>query len=55
MYVDYGDINAQTKKDLFLILRIDKIKSILTGSSFYAFLDLLMRYHQVEVAAEDRY
>lgn len=55
MCVDYRDINAQTEKDSFPLPPIDQIWPMLAGSSYYASLDLLMGYRQVEVAAEDRY
>ena len=49
MCVDYRDMNAQTEKDAFPLPPIDKVWPILSGVKYFASLDLLMGYHQVEV------
>jgi len=54
MCVDYRDINAQTVKDSFPLPRIGEVWSSLAGAKYFASLDLLMGYHQVEVREQDR-
>ena len=55
MCVDYRDVNAQTQKDAFPLPRIDQIWQTLSNARYFASLDLLMGYHQVEVEPKDRY
>ena len=52
--VDYRDLNAQTEKDPFPLPRIDTVWPALTKAKYFASLDLLMGYHQVEVSEQDR-
>ena len=52
--VDYRDVNAQTEKDSFLLPRIDQVWLTLSRARFFASLDLLMGFHQVEVDPRDR-
>jgi hypothetical protein len=54
MCVNYQDINAQTIKDSFPLPRIGEVWSSLAGAKYFASLDLLMGYHQVEVREQDR-
>ena len=54
MCVDYRDLNAQTEKDTFPLPRIDQVWPTLSKAKYFAFLDLLMGYHQVEVDPKDR-
>ena len=54
MCVDYRDLNAQTEKDCFPLPRIDDVWPTLSKAKFFASLDLLMGYHQVEVSGPDR-
>jgi len=54
MCVDYRDVNAQTTKDSFPLPRISEVWSSLAGAKYFASLDLLMGYHQVEVREQDR-
>ena len=54
MCVDYRDVNAQTEKDVFPLPRIDTVWPALTKAKYFASLDLLMGYHQVEVSEQDR-
>ena len=54
MCVDYRDVNAQTEKDSFPLPRIDKVWPTLSRARYFASLDLLMGFHQVEVDPRDR-
>ena len=54
MCVDYRDVNAQTEKDSFFKPRIDQVWPTLSRARFFASLDLLMGFHQVEVDARNR-
>ena len=54
MCVDYRDLNAQTEKDSFPLPRIDQVWPTLSRARYFASLDLLMGYHQVEVDPKDR-
>ena len=54
MCVDYRDVNAQTKKDSFPLPRIDQVWPTLSRARFFAFLDMLMGFHQVEVDPRDK-
>ena len=53
--VDYRDINAQTEKDAYPLPRIDQVWPTLSRARYFASLDLLMGYHQVEVDSKDRF
>ena len=55
MCVDYRDINAQTEKDAYPLPRIDTVWPTLAKAKYFAALDLIMGYHQVEVDAKDRF
>ena len=52
--VDYRDLNAQTEKDAFPLPRIDTVLPALKQAKYFASLDLLIGYHQVEVSEQDR-
>ncbi len=54
MCVDYRDLNAQTEKDSFPLPRIDQVWPTLSRAKYFASLDLLMGYHQVEMDPKDR-
>ena len=54
MCVDYRDVNAQTEKDSYPLPRIDQVWPTLANARYFASLDLLMGYHQVEVDPKDR-
>ena len=54
MCVDYRDMNKQTEKDAFFLPCIDHLWPILSGAKYFASLDLLICYHQVEVDFHDR-
>ena len=54
MCVDYRDVNAQTEKDFFFLPRIDQVWPTLSRARFFASLDLLMGFYQVEVDPRDR-
>ena len=55
MCVDYRDINAQTEKDAYPLPRIDTVWATLAKAKYFAALDLIMGYHQVEVDSKDRF
>ena len=55
MCVDYRDINAQTEKDAYPLLRIDQVWPVLVTAQYFSSLDLLMGYYQVEVEPKDRF
>ena len=55
MCIDYRDLNAQTEKDAFPLQRIEQVWPSLAKAKYFASLDLLMGYHQVEVSEEDRF
>ena len=52
--VNYRRLNAVTRKDAYLLPRIDDTLDTLSGSQWFSTLDLLSGYWQVEVAEEDR-
>ena len=53
MCVDYRDINSQTEKDSFPLPRIDQVWPTLSRARYFASVDLLMGFHQVEVDPRD--
>ena len=53
MCLYYRDLNAQTENDAFSLPRIDTVWPALTNTKYFASLDLLMGYHQVEVSEQD--
>lgn len=55
MCVDYRDMNAQNEKDAFPLPRIDDVWPMLSKANYFAALDLIMFYHQVDVEPADRY
>ena len=54
MCVDYRDVNAQIEKDSFPLPLIDQVWPTLSRDKYFASLDLLMGFHQVEVDPRDR-
>ena len=54
MCVNYRDMNAQPEKDAFPLPRIDQVWPILSGAKYFASLDLLIGYHQVDLDPLDR-
>ena len=52
--VDYRDINSQTEKDLFPLPRIDQVLPTLSRAKYFASIDVLIGFHQVEVDPRDR-
>ena len=54
MRIEYREMNAQTDKDAFHVPGIDHIWPILSGTKYFASLDLLIGYHEVEVDFRDR-
>ena len=54
MCIDFRDINAQTEKDSFPLSRINQVWPALSRAKYFASLDLLMGFHQVEIDTRDR-
>ena len=54
MCVDYRDVNEQTEKDCFVQLRIAQVWPTPFCARFFASLDQLIGFHQVEVDPHDR-
>ena len=54
MCVDYREVNVQTDKDSFQLPQIDQVLLTLSRARYFASLDLLMGFHQVEVDPRDR-
>ena len=52
--VDYRRLNAITVKDSYPLMRIDEILASLGKARYFASLDLIMGYHQVEMDQRDR-
>ena len=52
--IDYRKVNNITRKDAYPLPRIDDALDILSGAKWFSMLDLLSRYWQVGVTAEDR-
>ena len=52
MCVDYCDMNAKTEKDFFHYHGLTKCGRQLFKAKYFASLDLIMGYHQVEVESE---
>ena len=52
---DYRDLNEQTVLDAYSLPQVQELIPKLAGAKYFACLDLLSGYHQVEVAPEDRY
>ena len=54
MCVDYRKLNTATKKDVYVIPRIQDILDSLSGSKYWITLDLRSGYWQIPVAESDR-
>jgi len=54
MCIDYRQLNTQTEKDAYPLPRIDEVWQALCNAKYFATLDLLMGYHQVEIDPADR-
>ena len=52
MTVDYHALNRQTKKDVYLLPRIDDLLDILVHACFLSAIDLASGYHQVDLAKD---
>lgn len=52
---DNRDINAQTEKDAFTLPSIDELWPILSKAKYFASIDLIIGYNQVEVESAGRY
>ena len=55
MCVDHRDINAQTEKDAYSLPHNDQIWPVLAKARYFASLELLIGYHQVEVEPKYRF
>nr|GEV12197.1 reverse transcriptase domain-containing protein [Tanacetum cinerariifolium] len=53
MCIDYQELNKQTVKNRYSLLRIDDLFDQLQGSSVYSKIDLRSGYHQLRVREED--
>lgn len=55
MFFDYCDINAQTEKDAFALLRINEVSLKLSQACYFAALDIIISNYQVKGKQTDRY
>lgn len=53
MFVDYRELNKDTKRDYFPSPFIDQVLDNLAGSSYFSFLDGFSGYNQIQVAPKD--
>ncbi|KAE8184280.1 hypothetical protein CF336_g7855 [Tilletia laevis] len=53
--VDYRQLNSKTVPDRYPLPTIDAIFQTLTGKKLFSSLDAIRGYHQLGVAAEDRW
>ena len=53
--VDYGWLNAKTRKDAFPLPRIEESLDALGGARYFSAIDLASTYNQVEVHPDDRH
>ena len=53
--VDYGWLNAKTRKDAFPLPRIEESLDALGGARYFSAIDLASAYNQVEVHPDDRH
>lgn len=52
--IEYRRLNAQTVKDAYPLPRVDDILTSLSEARYFAALDLLMGYHEIEVEPTDQ-
>ena len=52
--IDYRKLNADTRKDHFLLPFVDQMLERVAGHEFYCFLDGYSGYNQIEIALEDQ-
>ncbi len=53
-HVDYRKLNSKTRRDAFLLPRIDESFDSLRGAKFFSTIDLASGYHQVAMHERDR-
>ena len=53
MTVDYRALNKQTKKDIYLLPRIDDLLDKLSRAKYLSAIDLASGYHQIAMAPGD--
>jgi hypothetical protein len=54
MCVDYTDLNKASKKDLFILPRIDEVVDSMAGCSLLCFFDCYLSYQQIPLKEEDQ-
>lgn len=54
MFVDYCQMNAKTRKDVYPLPRIEESLDALTGARWFSTLDLASGYNQVKVSEGDK-
>jgi hypothetical protein len=52
--IDYRRLNNVTKKDSYLLLRIDKLLKKYRAAKWFTSLDLAVGYHQIEIEENDK-
>jgi hypothetical protein len=52
--VDYHKLNAQTKKDPFLLLFLDLVFDLMAKHEMYSFMDDYSNYNQVKMVEENK-
>ena len=53
MTIDYRTLNQQTKKDIYLILRIDNLLNNLSSTQYLSAIDLASGYDQIRLVPKD--
>ena len=54
IYVDYRELNKETKKGHFLLLFIGQVLDGLTGKMFFSFLDGFSGYNQIQISPQNQ-
>ena len=53
VYVDYKELNLDTKKDHFPLPFVDQVLDNLARKKYFSFLDGFSGYNQIQIALED--